>query len=347
MMDAGDCLKKSFGEALKRARIEKGLSQQQLAEQLSVDRSSIANWETCRRLPDFYTITKLSALLQFDAAALLPVPQQEKKPLVMMLDDEKIILNGGVPILQKLLPKAEIVCFTKPSAALEYARSFKIDLALLDIEMGMVSGLGVCRELLTYHPRTKEIARQNARILVLQMGPHVICNTMTSIYYLCASNPSKAQQVTLDFTTYLRKNFSAIANEGLIPFREELVHTKAYLAVEQVRFEDKLFVSFDVPHTLFKLPPLTLQPIVENAVKHGVDPELDPLYISVTTKAAENGSEIIVEDTGMGFGSSDKGGQHIALKNISERLKMMCNGTLTISPRENGGTVVCVFIPQK
>ena len=156
-MDAGDCLKKSFGEALKRARIEKGLSQQQLAEQLSVDRSSIANWETCRRLPDFYTITKLSALLQFDAAALLPVPQQEKKPLVMMLDDEKIILNGGVPILQKLLPKAEIVCFTKPSAALEYARSFKIDLALLDIEMGMVSGLGVCRELLTYHPRTNVI----------------------------------------------------------------------------------------------------------------------------------------------------------------------------------------------
>ena len=117
---------------------------------------------------------------------------------------------------------------------------------------------------------------------VLQMRPHFIYNTMTSIYYLCEQDPQKAQKVTLDFTTYLRKNFNAIAKQDMIPFDEELVHTQAYLAVEQVRFEDKLLIEFDTPHMEFCLPPLTLQPIVENAVKYGVDPEnSDPLTIKM------------------------------------------------------------------
>ena len=90
------------------------------------------------------------------------------------------------------------------------------------------------------------------------MRPHFIYNTMTSIYYLCEQDPKTAQQVTLDFTNYLRKNFSAIAKDGTIPFTEELEHTRAYLAVEQIRFEGEMFVEFDTPHTAFKLPPLTL-----------------------------------------------------------------------------------------
>ena len=109
------------------------------------------------------------------------------------------------------------------------------------------------------HIQQKEkIAQQRASISVLQMRPHFIYNTMTSIYYLCEQDPKTAQQVTLDFTNYLRKNFSAIAKDGTIPFTEELEHTRAYLAVEQIRFEGEMFVEFDTPHTAFKLPPLTL-----------------------------------------------------------------------------------------
>ena len=198
-----------------------------------------------------------------------------------------------------------------------------------------------------YIKQKEEIADQKVRLAVLQMRPHFIYNTMTSIYCLIEQDAPKAQQVTLDFTSYLRKNFTAIAKEETIPFTEELEHTRAYLAVEQIRFKGKLFVEFDMPYTNFRLPPLTLQPIVENAVKHGVDPDLDPLTIHIQTREVKNGVEITVADTGPGFGAKDNDEPHIALANIRERLEMMCNGELTISEREGGGTVIRIIISNK
>ena len=198
----------------------------------------------------------------------------------------------------------------------------------------------------SYVGQQREIAHQRASIMVLQMRPHFIYNAMMSIYYLCAKDSKKAQQVTLDFTTYLRKNFTAIASEDTIPFSDELEHTRAYLAVEQVQFEDSLCVEYDTPHKEFRLPPLTLQPIVENAVKHGMDPEYAPLRISIRTRETDSGSKIIVEDNGPGFAPVDGDCEpHIALANIRQRLEIMCGGKLTIRPREGGGTVVSVIIP--
>ena len=217
-----------------------------------------------------------------------------------------------------------------------------------------------------YMRQQREIAHQRASIMVLEMRPHFIYNAMMSIYYLCAQDPKKAQQVTLDFTTYLRKNFTAIASENTVPFSDELEHTRAYLAVEQVQFEDGLFVDYDTPHKEFRVPPLTLQPIVENAVKHGMDPESAPLHISIRTRETEAGSEIVVEDDGQGWPSAGAGAgradfapadgpgfdptavgdtPHIALENIRQRLSIMCGGKLTIRPRDGGGTVVTVTIP--
>ena len=191
----------------------------------------------------------------------------------------------------------------------------------------------------------REIAHQRASIMVLQMRPHFIYNTMMSIYYLCKQDPDLAQLVTLNFTTYLRKNFTAIASEKLIPFSEELEHTRAYLAVEQAQFEGSLFVEYDTPHTDFRLPPLTLQPIVENAVKHGMDPDSEyPLRISIRTQRTASGSEITVENNGTDYEPSADSEPHIALKNIRQRLEVMCRGKMTIIPRENGGTVVKVTI---
>jgi len=192
----------------------------------------------------------------------------------------------------------------------------------------------------------QEIARQRASILMLQMRPHFIYNTMTSIYYLCDQDPEAAKQVTLDFITYLRKNFNAIASEHTIPFAEELEHTRAYLAVEQAQFRNRLFVDYDTPHTRFHLPPLTLQPIVENAVKHGLDPDSEPLRISIRTRQTDSGSEITVEDNGTGFDPTESDAPHIALGNIRQRLAMMCNGRMDIAPRDGGGTVVRVTIEE-
>ena len=193
----------------------------------------------------------------------------------------------------------------------------------------------------------REIANQRASIAVLQMRPHFIYNTMTSIYYLCDQDPKLAKQVTMDFTTYLRKNFTAIASKEVIPFSEELEHTRAYLAVEQAQFEDSLFVDYDTPYTQFRVPPLTLQPIVENAVKHGMDPDSGPLRIWIRTRETDFASEIIVEDDGSGFEPAGDGKPHIAIANIEQRLDMMCDGRLAVAPREGGGTVVRVTIPLK
>lgn len=191
----------------------------------------------------------------------------------------------------------------------------------------------------------KENAAQQASITVLQMRPHFIYNTLMSIYYLCKQDAEKAQQVILDFSSYLRKNFTAIAKADTIPFTEEVEHTRAYLAVEQARFQDQLLVEFEMDFTDFRVPPLTLQPIVENAVKHGLDPDLEPLFISVSSRQQDGYAEIVVDNSGPGFQPADNDEPHIALANIRERLKMMCNGDLTISSRDCGGTVVTIRIP--
>lgn len=195
--------------------------------------------------------------------------------------------------------------------------------------------------------RQLEIANQRASVMVLQMRPHFIYNTLMSIYCLCDQDSQKARQVTMDFTNYLRKNFNAVASDSTIPFSAELEHTRAYLAVEQAQFEDMLLVEFDTPVTNFRLPPLTLQPLVENSVKHGMNPYSGPLHVSVRTRRTEAGIEVIVEDNGPGFDPDDESKPHTTLTNIRQRLEMMCGGSLVIRPRDGGGTVATVTIPDR
>ena len=216
------------------------------------------------------------------------------------------------------------------------------------IGIGALSMLSIILSDLTkqYLRQQHDIAHQRASIMVLQMRPHFIYNTMMSIYYLCKQDSDLAQQVTLDFTTYLRKNFTAIASEDLIPFSEELEHARAYLAVEQAQYDDMLVVDYDITYTGFRLPPLTLQPIVENAVKHGMDQDSNPLYILIKTSTTGSSSVIYVENSGADFEPADTDEPHIALNNIQQRLKIMCGGDMTINPREGGGTVVTITIPE-
>lgn len=192
----------------------------------------------------------------------------------------------------------------------------------------------------------QEISRQHASVMMLQMRPHFIYNTMMTIYSLCDQDPKKARQVTMDFTNYLQKNFNAVASENLIPFVAELEHTRAYLAVEQAQHDEMLLVEYDTLFTQFRLPPLTLQPLAENAVKHGMNPYSAPLHLSIRTRHTDSGTEIIVEDNGPGFDPSDESRPHTTLTNIRQRLEMMCGGSLAIMPREDGGTVVMITIPD-
>ena len=175
--------------------------------------------------------------------------------------------------LSKRYYYAFLVCFLPMTAAMlihlfiDVFTFFAISLSVCALSM---FALILSDQIEQYMRQQQEIARQRASIMVLQMRPHFIHNTMTSIYYLCGQDPQKARQVTLDFNTYLRKNFNAIVSEEPVPFSEELEHTRAYLAVEQAQFENLLFVDFDNPHTSFRIPPLTLQPVVENAVSRAM-----------------------------------------------------------------------------
>ncbi len=193
----------------------------------------------------------------------------------------------------------------------------------------------------------REIAHERASVMVLQMRPHFIYNTLMSIHSLCSLDPEKAQQITMDFTNYLRKNFTAVASDSTIPFSTELEHTRAYLTVEQAQYDDMLVVEYDTPFIHFRLPPLTLQPIVENAVKHGMDLDSEPLHVTIQTYRTDNASVIVVEDNGPGFDTAEISESHTTLANIRQRLEWMCGGKMEIASREAGGTMVTVTIPDQ
>ena len=147
-----------FAETLRKLRIERGLSQLQLSEQMYVTRSTVARWENGSRLPDAAMISRLSKCLGVEVGALLSAAaESDESPNVIMVDDRKIILTGGLPILEEAMPHATITGFTRPSEAIEYAKANRIALAFLDIELGKTSGLDLCRALLEINPRTNVV----------------------------------------------------------------------------------------------------------------------------------------------------------------------------------------------
>lgn len=146
-----------FADTLKKLRAEKGLSQHTLAEKMYVTKGTVSRWETGNCLPDASMIYRLSEVLGVDINILLSAAQSDENPVVIMVDDNKIILNGGLPIIEEVMPNAIVTGFTKPSESVEYAKTNSVVLAFLDIEMGNISGLDVCRQLLEINPRTNVV----------------------------------------------------------------------------------------------------------------------------------------------------------------------------------------------
>ena len=143
-----------FSEELHRIRVEKGLSQAQLAEQLYVNRSTVARWENGSRLPDAVMLSRLSNILDIDINRLLSETNRSvKAPNVVIVDDRKLVLSGSLPILEEALPNAVITGFTRPSQAVEYAKTHTVSLAFLDIELGRTNGFDLCRTFLEINPR--------------------------------------------------------------------------------------------------------------------------------------------------------------------------------------------------
>lgn len=196
--------------------------------------------------------------------------------------------------------------------------------------------------------REEELRGAKVRVMINQIQPHFIYNTLVSVYVLCEDDPRRAMEVVKNFTAFLQANFTAITAQELIAFPEELEHTRAYLGVEQVLLEDRLQVEYDTPFTAFRLPPMTLQPVVENAVKYGVKGRKEPGRITIRSFSAEDAAVVTVEDDGPGFDPDTLDGSgHVGLQNVRERLRMMCGGTLDIRSAPGLGTTVSIRIPNR
>jgi len=151
-------MSQTFADTIRRLRNDRGLSQGQLAEQMYVTRSTIARWESGSRMPDAVMIARLAKCLGTSAEYLFnQLSEEEEIPNIIMVDDEGIILSGGLPVLEEVFPNANISGFTRPSEAINYAQNNPIALAFLDIEMGKLNGLEVCRELQRINPNTNVI----------------------------------------------------------------------------------------------------------------------------------------------------------------------------------------------
>lgn len=191
----------------------------------------------------------------------------------------------------------------------------------------------------------QENIRAETAIMLSQIQPHFLYNTLGAICELCDGNEG-AQKALITFSNYLRTNMNTLSQKGLIPFKKELEHVRQYLWLEKMRFEDKLNVVYDIKTDNFLLPALTVQPIVENAILHGIMKGENGGRICISTEEEDGFFYVFVEDDGDGFlPEKDIEGDHIGLVNVQARLKAMCAGELIIKSTALRGTQVSIKIP--
>lgn len=198
---------------------------------------------------------------------------------------------------------------------------------------------------------TKEkVVEKESQLLVSQINPHFVYNTLSAISSLCSINPELAQETTNKFSDYLRANMAAMNKNSPIPFVEELKHVETYAWIEELRFGKRIKVNFDIGETDFLVPALSIQPMVENAIKHGLSKKESGGSVTVKTYS-ENGFAVIsIIDDGTGFDikSVGKDGKlHIGIKNVSNRIETMVGGTFAIESKIGEGTKIIISIPKE
>ncbi len=196
------------------------------------------------------------------------------------------------------------------------------------------------------------LREQRFQIMMSQIQPHFLYNSLGAIRELCDSDPKAAGDAVAKFSRYLHGNMESLNQSGLIPFEKELEHTKLYLELEKMRFESALQVSYDIACTQFSLPALTLQPIAENAVRHGARGKKQKVgTVAVSSREYADRYEISVADNGPGFDpdapAPDDGRTHIGIRNVRKRLQHVCGGELRIGSDPEAGSVVTIVIPKK
>lgn len=192
-------------------------------------------------------------------------------------------------------------------------------------------------------------AEQRIQIMVSQIQPHFLFNTLATIQAFCHTDPQRAAEITERFGAYLRQNIDSLSQTNLVAFSKELEHTRTYADIEMIRFPN-VNVTFEIQDEAFRVPALSVQPLVENAIRHGVRiREQGKVEVSSRREGAFHIVE--VRDNGVGFDVSaleDGGkGEHIGLSNVRERVELMCGGALQVASTPGEGTTVTLRIPDE
>ena len=196
----------------------------------------------------------------------------------------------------------------------------------------------------------RELMQSQMSLAISQIQPHFLYNTLSTIAELCRKDSAMAEEVTNRFALYLRGNLEHMGDSFPVEFSKELKHVQTYLWIEKIRFQDELQVVYDIQTEDFIIPALTVQPLVENAVKHGMMGSENVCTITIRTKCVERGYQVIIEDDGCGFDPEqvkNDGRKHIGIESVRNRLRFMVGGILTVRSVIGKGTTVIIEIPGK
>ncbi len=200
--------------------------------------------------------------------------------------------------------------------------------------------------------REKMLRKAELKALQAQIKPHFLYNTLNTVMYLCRTNPSKAEELLMELGNFLRSGFNFKNTDELVPFEEELKNIKSYLHIEQARFGELLKVIYNIEDDLnCKVPSFILQPIVENAVKHGLFPKKEGGTIKISARISNDFLVISVEDDGIGIPEhkkenilNDSVHAGVGLLNVNNRLKKIYGQELEIKSENGRGTVMTMRI---
>ncbi len=201
---------------------------------------------------------------------------------------------------------------------------------------------------INYRKQQEKLRNLQIRSTTERMKPHYIYNVLTSIYYLCDTDPKLAQQAVGTFSDYLRSVLNNLDAGELIPFSEEVQTIKSYLRLEEMRFGDRVRVYYDIHTDSFLLPPFTVQPLVENAVKHGVETSDRVGEIVIESFETAEHYCVVVRDNGNGFDVEhfQQTKSNFGLRYIQKLLEMTVDGKLSLESEVGVGTIVTVRIPK-
>jgi len=196
----------------------------------------------------------------------------------------------------------------------------------------------------------KELGDMNMTLMLSQIQPHFLYNALNTIKILTKRDPKAAENAIVRFSNYLRANMDSLTQKEPIPFAKEMEHVENYISIERLRFGDRLKVEYNIGFDNFTIPPLTIQPIAENAIKHGINQRVDGGTLKISSYEEVDSIFVVIEDNGVGFDvneTKNDGRSHVGMNNIKNRLKEMLNAEVTVNSTVNTGTTVTIKIPKE